>query len=152
MESGAQSDRLELLSQANACSELANNYFAKRDEARERVQPETERLDGRAQEIHAEIEEKKNQALCLGDEFRRLYEESHEAYEEGDRELAKRLGNEGHKVQNRCERLNEEIAHLYDELKRLNARKAELASEARSWHDLAIAEVEKAKELRKQAN
>ena len=152
MESERQSRRLELLAKANERSELADEYFAKEEESAKRAQPEIETLEGQVQRILAETEEKRNLSNALSHEFRRLYEESHEAYANDDPGQARRLSQEAHKIKNKCETLNEEIGSLYDKIKRLHNRKAELISEAKSWHDRAITEIEKAKELRNQAN
>ena len=79
------------------------------------------------QKILAEIDEKKKRADELALEFRRLYQESQEAYADGDGELAKELSEEGHEAQDECEALNEEVADLYRELRDLKRQTARIS-------------------------
>lgn len=78
------------------------------------------------QEILVEIEEKKKKADELATEFRRLYQESQEAYQDGNGELAKELSIQGHEAQDECKALNEEVTDLYEELRDLRRQAAEI--------------------------
>uniref|UniRef100_A0A7V3JAA3 DUF1771 domain-containing protein n=1 Tax=candidate division CPR3 bacterium TaxID=2268181 RepID=A0A7V3JAA3_UNCC3 len=145
-------DRLLLLAQAQESSKRAEEYFAKRDEARQEAKSKIEDIDGEIREMLAEIEEKKSKADDLAAEFKHLYQESQDAYAEGDGETAKMLSEEGHDVQDECEALNREVTGLYEKLKALNRKKKSLLEKADYWHNLAMTEIEKAKSLRQQAN
>lgn len=86
--------------------------------------------DTEIQAILVKIEEKKKKADELAAEFRRLYRESQEAYTDGDGELAKELSEEGHTAQDQCTAINAEVKELYQDLKKLNAKRRRLSSQA----------------------
>lgn len=145
------SAKAALLSQAAECSRKANEFFSKRDTAKTLAIFEANGLEQRIQAIFTEINKRKQKAGKLAQEFRRLYGESQDAYNDGDGELAKELSEQGREAQNDCEQINKETKELYQNISNLNVRKKELFASSNSWHKLAMEEIEKAKELRRRA-
>jgi seryl-tRNA synthetase len=68
-------------------------------------------------------------------EFRRLYEESQEAYQNDEKGLAKELATQGHEAQDECEALNNQINALKQELKNQQNQVDSLYAELRDIND-----------------
>lgn len=65
----------------------------------------------------SEIDEMKVEADALAREFKRLYQESQDAYAGGQGAYAKQLSLEGHAKQAECEDLNRQVGRKIEELK-----------------------------------
>ena len=87
------------------------------------------RLEDLSKQYQPLIEQFQEKADHLARKFRRLYEESQEAYKDGDGELARSLSIDGREAQDECEALNDRANSMRYELKGLQYRIAKMANE-----------------------
>ena len=149
---GTELDRLLLLAEAQDCSKRAEEYFAERDKTKEKIKGRTDNINRELERLSNQINELRQKADNLAIKFRGLYQESQDAYADEDGETAKILSEEGHEVQAQCEALNDQANELRQRAKELQEERKRIFAEAESWHQKALAEIEKAKSLRHQAN
>lgn len=101
----------ELFDEAYELVQRANELTAERIKIRQKV------LNVRA-DCQSDIDDLKEKANSLAQEFKRLFRESQDAYSNGQGALAKSLALDGKAKQSKCEDLNRQVRSKIEEMKR----------------------------------
>jgi len=137
----------ELYRKAEEFSEKAGELFKESDQLREEANDVWQDCEERQEAI----DDLRAEARQLVQEFRDLYQQSQEAYGDGDGALAKQLSLEGREKQNECGEINEEVGERIRELRGLREKLSSLNQEAKQKREEAFACVEEVRRLREQA-